>query len=63
MKDFLTADINELLGGSTEPAKVEVSADEYTRQAYLEDVARLRDFTPDEDKMLWPKPIGPKWKN
>ena len=41
----------------------QLSADEFTRRQYLEDIARMRDFTPPEDKMLWPEPIGPKWKN
>lgn len=37
--------------------------DEFTRQAYLEDIARMRDFTPEENKRMWAKGIEPKWKN
>ena len=63
MKDFLTADINELLGGSTEPARVEVSADEFTRAEYLADIARFRDFRPEAERMMWPSPVKPRWRN
>jgi len=64
MSNFLTDDINDLLNGDTqEPPVPAMPDDEFTRQQYLADIARMRDFTPEEDKMMWAKPIGPRWKN
>lgn len=36
---------------------------EENQAAYLADLARFRDFTPEEDRRAWAKPIGPRWKN
>lgn len=59
----MSRDISSLIKQGPKPPAPAIPDDELTRRQYLADVARLRDFTPDEDKMLWPKPIGPKWKN
>lgn len=63
MKDFFTADINELLGGSTETIEAQISADEFTQAEYLADIARFRDFRPEAERMLWPSPVKPRWRN
>ncbi len=36
---------------------------EMNQAAYLADLARIKDFTPDADRRRWPKPVGPRWKN
>ena len=56
-------DISDLVKRQQGPAKKPETADELTRRMYLEDVARMRDFRPDEERMRWPSPIGPKWRN
>ena len=45
------------------PGPQKVSDDEFTHAMYLEDLARLRDFSPPASRMMWPSPIGPRWKN
>ena len=54
-------DITDLLKQKA-PAIVLTDA-ELTQQAYHADLERFRDFRPDADRMLWPAPIGPRWKN
>lgn len=44
-------------------AKPAEGPDEFTMQRYREDLARFRDFSPPASKMIWPSPIGPRWKN
>lgn len=34
-----------------------------TREAYLADLARMRDFSPPASRILWPTPIQPRWRN
>jgi hypothetical protein len=59
----MSRDISGLLKqGPKQPAPA-LPDDEFTRQQYLADIARMRDFTPEEDKMMWAKPIQPRWKN
>jgi hypothetical protein len=43
---------------STEEKKTD---EQVTREAYLADLERFRDFTP--KVVLWPSPIGPRWEN
>jgi len=60
--DFLNADIDALLE-EPEEERVSLTDDEVTRRQYLEDVARMRDFRPEAERIRWASPIGPKWKN
>jgi hypothetical protein len=58
-------DISELVNqqqGKPESEKQE-TPEELNRRMYLEDLARFRDFTPEAERILWPTPIGPHWKN
>jgi hypothetical protein len=59
----MSRDVSALIKQGPKPAASAVPADEFTHRQYLADVARLRDFTPEEDKMMWAKPIGPRWRN
>lgn len=43
--------------------KAVLTAEEINHAAYLADLERFRDMTPDADRMQWAKPIGPLWKN
>lgn len=57
-------DISELVGRQATPPPVEKLSDEdRAYQAYLEDLARFQDFEPEENKILWPSPVEPRWKN
>jgi hypothetical protein len=53
--------VDELID-KPKPVKV-LTADEHDRAAYLADLARLKDFTPEVERTRWPNPIGPRWKN
>ena len=45
------------------PKPKKLTEAEMNQAAYLADLARFRDFTPEEDRRAWAKPIGPRWKN
>ena len=55
-------DISDLLKKQQKP-DTEITDEELARQQYLADIARMRDFRTDAERMVWPKPIGPRWKN
>ena len=60
----MARDISGLIGEQAEPPKIiPPTADEITRRQYLEDVARMRDFRPEAERIRWASPIGPKWRN
>ena len=54
-------DIDELL--KQEAPKKEMTPEDASRAAHQEFLKQLGDFTPDADRLRWPKPIGPRWKN
>jgi hypothetical protein len=56
-------DISELVDKQKTPPVKEETLEEMNRRLYLEDIAKMRDFSPPESHMLWPSPVGPKWKN
>lgn len=57
-------DISELIKKQESPPPPEnMSAEDFTHQEYLNDIARMRDFTPEEERIRWPTPVKPLWKN
>jgi hypothetical protein len=57
-------DIRDLVKRREKPDPPKVPTDdEVTRAMYLEDLARMRDFSPPATRMIWPSAIGPRWKN
>lgn len=56
-------DISDLVKKQKDVPRKDETNEEMTRRLYLEDVARMRDFRPDEERMRWPSPIRPRWKN
>ena len=60
MSDFFEKSIEELLQVDKKP---DPKPTDITYQEYLKELEAMKDFTPPEDKMRWPKPIGPLWKN
>jgi len=60
LSDFFDKSIDDLLHTDTKEKEPEV---DITYQVYLDEIAAMRDFTPPEDSIRWPKPIGPLWKN
>jgi len=55
--------IDDLIKNTKGPPTPEAALDEFNRKQYLEDVARLRDFALPQERMRWPNPIRPRWKN
>ena len=56
-------DVSKLVGPQSSSSSTEGStaaADDYTRRAYLADLERFKDFTP---QIVFPAPIGPRWRN
>lgn len=45
------------------PADIAKTDAEITREAYLRQIEEMKDFSRPEDKISWPSPVGPKWKN
>jgi len=60
MRDFFNKSLDELLRADTQAKTTQV---DITYQEHLAEIAAMRDFTPPEEKLRWPKPIGPLWKN
>ena len=60
MSGFFDTPIDDLLHTDTKEKEPEVDV---TYLAYLAEIEAMRDFTPPEDNIRWPKPIGPLWKN
>jgi hypothetical protein len=55
-------DISDLLKQAPPQAK-KLTDEELAHKQYLADLAKMRDFTPEADRRLWIKPVGPLWKN
>jgi hypothetical protein len=55
-------DISDLLKQTPKVTK-KLTDEELAQKQYLADLARIRDFTPDAERRLWIKPVGPQWKN
>ena len=45
------------------PKTVEKTEDEYMREMYLREIEAMKDFRRPGDKICWPSPVGPRWKN
>lgn len=56
-------DISDLIDKNKTPPVKELTPEEFNQQEYQATLARFRDFRPEEDRSLWPKPVEPKWKN
>jgi DNA primase len=53
--------IDELIK-KKQPVKAK-TPDEINREQYLADLARMKDFSPEAHRILFPKPIAPRWRN
>ena len=56
-------DISELVKRQQKPPDKAETLEEMNWRLYLEDVARMRDFTPEAERLAFPNPIRPKWRN
>ena len=54
-------DIDELL--KQQPPKRELTPEEYSEAYHKAALEQIRDFTPNRERLRWPKPVGPRWKN
>ena len=53
--------IDELI--NKPPPKREMTSEEISNAAHYAFLKELNDFTPNANRLRWPKPIGPRWKN
>jgi len=56
----MARDITELIE-KEKPAE-QMTPEEFAKAEYEAELARMRDFTPDAERILWPDPIAPRWK-
>lgn len=56
-------DIKDLIRKQPATKTPAQALDELNRKQYLADLERMRDFRPEGERMRWPNPIRPHWKN
>ena len=60
MSDFKEKPLSDLL---TSVAADTMTLEDYTKAVYLAEVQAMNDFTPDRDRLIWPDPVRPMWRN